>query len=242
MEDIISKFRQLSKIIFYKSYFYTIKSGFGFFNSKYSDYYINHELEKYLSGLKLSDVKKPLSILTYDLANSKPICWHSFHDTHKEYDLWKIIRGSVAAPTYYSPFVLDYHTLIDGGVVTNNLSELIFTHALIHYGEQEEFLQISIGTGNYNPKITNIPSGLLSWSGSLINIIFHAYASYEMNTLKKISNVKNLKQFYRLDINLKEDIILDDYTAFDKMDEIFTEWLEQNQTWLDDICEELIKC
>jgi patatin-like phospholipase/acyl hydrolase len=242
LEDIISQFRQLSKIIFYKSYFYTIRSGFGFFNSKYSDYYINNELEKYLSGLKLSDVKKPLSILTYDLANSKPIFWHSFHDTYKKYDLWKIIRGSVAAPTYYSPFVLDSHTLIDGGIVTNNLSELIFTHALVYYGQQEEFLQISIGTGNYNPKITNIPSGLWSWSGSLIHIISNSYASYEMNTLKKISNVKNLKQFYRLDINLKEDITLDDYTAFDKMDEIFIEWLEQNQTWLDDICEELIKC
>jgi patatin-like phospholipase/acyl hydrolase len=74
--------------------------------------------------------------------------------------LWKLVRGSTATPTYFPPFVLDSHTLIDGGVVTNNLSELIFTHALVHYGQQEEFFQISISTGNYNPKMTHTPSGM----------------------------------------------------------------------------------
>ncbi len=241
VEEIIELFKKLSKIIFYKSYFYTLSSGFGLFNSKYSDYYINSEFKNFFAGLKLADAQKPLSILTYDLANSKPICWHSFHDTHKEYELWKLVRGSTAAPTYFPPYVLDSHTLIDGAVVTNNLSELIFTHALVHYGQQEEFLQISIGTGHYNPKIKQIPSGMLSWAGSLINVFFNASASYEMNTLKKISKIENLKHFYRLDITLDEDIMLDDYTAFDKMDLIFVKWLEQNQSLLDDICEKLIK-
>jgi hypothetical protein len=45
-----------------------------------------------------------------------------------------------------------------------------------------------------------------------------------------------------LDINLEEDITLNDFTAFDKMDQIFTQWLEQNKPLLDEICEELIKC
>jgi patatin-like phospholipase/acyl hydrolase len=242
IEQVIELFKRIAKIIFYKSYFYTIKSCFGLLQSKYSDYYINTEFEKFFTGLKLSDAKKPLSILTYDLANSSPICWHSFHDTHKEYDLWKLVRGSTSAPTYFPPFILDSHILIDGGVITNNLSELIFTHALVYYGHQEEFFQISIGTGNYNPKITHTPSGLWSWSSSIINVFFNASASYEMNTLKKISKIENLKHFFRLDIDLDKDIKLDDYTAFDKMDNIFAKWLEQNQSWLDAICEQLMKC
>jgi len=233
VEEIIRLFKEISHIIFYKSYYYTIKSVFGLLNSKYPDYYINQEFEKFFTGLKLADVKKPLSILTYDLANSKPICWHSYHDTHMEYDLWKLVRGSTAAPTYFPPFELNSHTLIDGGVVTNNLSELIFTHALVYYGQQEDFFQISIGTGNYNPKPAQTPSGMWSWAGSLINVFFNASASYEMSTLKKLSKIENLKHFYRLDINLDEDITLDDYTAFDKMDQIFDQWLEHNQAHLD---------
>ena len=241
VEEIIKQFKEISKTIFYKSYFYTMSSGFGLFNSKYPDCYINNEFQNFFKGLKLADAKKPLSILTYDLANSKPICWHSFHDTHKEYDLWKLIRASTAAPTYFPPFVLDSHTLIDGGIVTNNLSELIFTHALVYYGQQEDFFQLSIATGNYNPNIIHTPNGLYSWSSSLLNVFFNASASYEMNTLKKLSKIENLKHFYRLEINLEEDITLDDYTAFDQMDQIFAKWLKENQSYLDNICEELNK-
>lgn len=242
VEEVIEQFKKISKIIFYKSYFYTLTSGFGILNSKYSDYYINTELEKFFTGLKFYDVKKPLSILTYDLANSTAICWHSFESTHKEYDLWKLVRSSTAAPTYFPPFVLDSHILIDGGIIANNLSELIFTHALEYYGQQEDFFQISMGTGNYNPKMTHTPSGIWSWAGSLINVFFTASASHAMSTLNKLSKIENVKHFYRLNINLEEDIILDDYTTFNKMEQIFEQWLTQNKTILDEICEQLLKC
>lgn len=240
LDDVISLFKQISNNIFYKSYFYTFKSLFGVFNSKYPDYYIDSELQKIFQGLTLGDIKKPLSILTYDLSTGKPLCWQSFNDTHKEYDLWKLIRSSCSAPTYFQPFILNEHILIDGGVITNNLSELIFTHSLSYYGFNEQFFQLSIGTGCYNPKLNNTPSGLWSWSNSLINVFFNASASYEMNTLKKLSNLENIKHYYRLNINLEEDIMLDDYTAFDKMEKIFNKWLEENSSFLDTICNELL--
>lgn len=241
VEEVINIFKEISKKIFYKSYFYTVRSGFGLFNSKYPECYINQEFSKFFSELKLSNAKKPLSILSYDLASSTPICWHSYHDTHKEQDLWKVVRGSTAAPTFFPPFVLDNHILIDGGVVTNNLSELIFTHALVHYGHEEEFFQVSIGTGIYNPKVTSTPSGLWSWAGSIINVFSNASGSYEMKTLKELSKIENLKHFYRLEIPLDENIILDDYSAFNKMDKIFETWLVDNQSLLDNICDELMK-
>lgn len=241
VEEVIVLFKDLSKTIFYKSFFHTIRSGFGVFDSKYPDYYINKEFKNFFSELKLSDSKKPLSILTYDLANSKPICWNSYHDTHQNYELWKLVRASTAAPTYFPPFILDSHILIDGGVVANNLSELIFTNALIHFGHNDDFFQLSIGTGSYNPKISNAPTGMWSWSGSIIDVFINASSTYEMNTLKKLSKLNNLKHYYRLDLSLDENIILDDYTAFDKMDKIFEKWLNENQILLDQICEELLK-
>ncbi len=240
VKEIIDLFKELSKVIFYKSYYYSITSGFGLLSSKYPECYINEEFQKFFKDMKLSDVKKPLSILTYDLANSKPICWHSY-SCASDYNLWEIVRGSTAAPTYFPPYKLESHLLVDGGVVTNNLSELIFTHALTHFGKEENFFQLSIGTGSYNPKPHNAPSGLLSWSGSIINVFFNASASYEMGQLKKLSLIENLKYFYRVDINLETDITLDDYNAFDQMDQIFTKWLEANIDYLNNICDDLIK-
>ena len=51
---------------------------------------------------------------------------------------------------------------------------------------------------------------------------------------------ENLKQFHRLDIQLDKDIQLDDYTAFDKMDWIFCNWLSENNDLMNLICQELI--
>ena len=238
IDDTIQLFKNVSKNIFYRSYFHIIKSGSGLFDSKYTDYYINLELQKYFNDIKLTDIKKPFTILTYDIQNSSPKCWHSHNEKHDHY-LWEIIRSSTAAPVYFPPYKLNEHVLIDGGVVANNLSEFIFTHALVHFGPDEEFYQISIGTGNFNPTPTTIPTGLWSWSGNLINVFFNASSTYEMNTLKKLSKIEKLKHFHRLDINLNQDILLDDYTAFDKMDIIFQQWLTTNQTLLDQICFEL---
>lgn len=239
VEDIIHKFKTLSSLIFYRSYTYMVQSGFGILYSKYPDLNINEQFQKFYQDLKLSDVKKPLLILTHDLSKNKPKCFHSYKEKN-DYNLWEIIRGSTAAPTYFPAYELDEYMLIDGGIVANNLSDLIFTHALTHYGKEEEYFQISIGTGCYNPKLSSPPSGLWSWSGPILNVLFSAASINDMNNLKRIGVYDNLKHFYRLDLNLDDDITLDDYTAFDKMDNIFDKWLEENKTELDKICEELI--
>jgi len=244
LEEIIKKFKELSSQIFYKSYFYTIKSMFGVLDSKYPDYYINYEFQKLYKELKISDIKKPFIILTYDLSSSKPKCFHSYHkidDNNLDYLLWELIRSSTAAPTYFPAYQLNNLTLIDGGIVANNLSELSFTHALSHFGNDENFLQLSIGTGNYLPKFNNPPSGLLSWSGPIFDVLFSAASTNDMNKLMKIGRYENLKHFFRLDINLNENILLDDYNAFDKMDIIFNKWLNENKDEIDKICDEIIK-
>jgi patatin-like phospholipase/acyl hydrolase len=237
VKEFLKLFKELSKTIFYRSYYYIIKSGFGIFNSKYTDYYINQEFEIFFKDLKISDVKKPLTILSYDLIDSKPVYFDSYGQNH---NLWEVVRGSTAAPTYFPPYKLESYLLVDGGIVTNNMSELIFTKALSYYGIEEEFFQLSIGTGSYKPKINTPPSGILSWSGSIVDVFFNASSSFEMSELKKLSLIDNLKCFHRLEINLDNDISLDDYNSFDQMDLIYSKWLETNKEYLDKICDELI--
>lgn len=238
VKEFLKLFKELSKTIFYRSYYYILKSGFGIFNSKYTDYFINQEFEIFFNNLKLSDVKKPLTILSYDLVDSKPIYFDSYG---QDYNLWEVVRGSTAAPTYFPPYQLESKLLVDGGIVANNMSELIFTKALSYYGKEEEFFQLSIGTGSYKPKINTPPSGILSWSGSIVDVFFNASSSFEMSELKKLSLIDNLKCFHRLEINLENDISLDDYSSFDQMDQIYSKWLETNKEYLDKICDELMK-
>ena len=140
VRESIKIFKDMAPKIFYKSYWYSIKSGFGLINSKYPDYYVNNEFQNVFQNQKFSNVKKPLSILTYDLFNSKPKCFHSYKDDN-HHEIWQIIRGSSAAPTYFPAFKLENYILIDGGTVANNLSELIFYNALCYFGDEEDYYQ-----------------------------------------------------------------------------------------------------
>jgi patatin-like phospholipase/acyl hydrolase len=251
VKEIIDLLKNISKNIFYRSYYYYIISGFGLLQSKYSDYNINSEFEKYFKDFKLSDVKKPLSILSYDLVSSQPICWNSHQPknfiksynkpSNTDYNLWEIVRGSTSAPTYFSPYKLDSYLLIDGSIVVNNLSESIFINALTYYGKQENFFQLSIGTGYYNPKIENASFGLLFWTGSITDIIVNASSTHEMIQLNDLAVFENLKQYYRFDFEFETNIKLDDYNAFDEMDQIFSIWLVKNIDKLNILCDELIK-
>lgn len=251
LKDIIQLFKDFSKKVFYRSYYQMITSGFGLFYSKYDDMMINNELQLLFAGYRLCDLKKPLSILTFDLLSNKSKCFSSVtkNKEESEMDLWGIIRGSTAAPTYFDPYILknNYerdsynYRLIDGGVVTNNLSESIFIDALSYYGDKETYYQLSVGTGTYIHNYNMMSSGLIGWSGPIIDIFFAASSSYEMEALKNISKFDNLKQFHRVDIELEQDIKLDDCDAFITMDSIFEQWLEKNRNYLDTISDELLE-
>lgn len=259
VESIIKIFKDIAPKIFYKSYYYSLSSTFGMTNSKYPDYYINQELEKIFGTKKISELSKPFTILSYDLNKTKPIQFHSHkkhhHSEHvmdlsesnqyvhletKDFDLWKIIRASTAAPTYFPPMQIDNLLLVDGGVVVNNLSELIFINALEHWGTNEEYYQLSLGTGFFNSKHERKPSGLISWSTKILDVLFAASSAYETLATKKLSKIQNLKQFHRINLELEKDIGLDDYNTFDLMDKIFESWLANNKELLDKICDELL--
>lgn len=240
VDELIIFIKKMSRNIFYRSNFYTLVSAFGILRSKYLDSNIDTELKNFLDNKKFSEIDKPLLILTYDLNSNKPIYYKNYEDINNDIPLWKIIRGSISAPSYFKPFALDDKILIDGGIVSNNLSDLIINEAINYYDENEIFYQLSLGTGLYLPKNKRSPSGLLYWSNLILDTIFNASSEYQLDLLKNQNKIDNLKYFHRLNFILDEPIELDDYTAFDKMDLIFNKWLDNNSTILDKICDELL--
>jgi len=241
LDYIIDKLKLVGNNIFYKSKYYSIISLFGLINSKYPDIHVNKEFEFIFKDNKLKDIDKPYIILCYDLVSQNPIYYASYDDSLNDELLWKIIRSSTAAPILFPPYKLNDKILIDGGIVNNDLSELIYTKALNYY-ENEEFIQLSIGTGIYKPKLTPMPLGLLSWNKTILETIFYAHSKYEYNTMKDLSKINNLKHFFRINILLDKYISLDDFNAFNEMDLIFDEWIsnKDNINYLDEICNILI--
>ena len=238
LSEILDLFKVKSKDMFFRSYVYMFRSGLGLFNSKYPDYFIEKALKELFDEILLYECKKPLVILTYDMKHSTPLCFSSYKNYFNYFEIWKVIRGSTSAPTYFPPFQLDNYLLVDGGMVTNNLSEMSFINAMEHFGSEKEFMELSIGTG-YSLQEHNA-RGLIGWSSSIFDVLFRANSLYEMEILKKLSKFENLKKFYRLDFKMEKDIYLDDYNAFGKMDEIFKQWLEDNDDYLTQIANELV--
>jgi patatin-like phospholipase/acyl hydrolase len=239
VEDMLKMFKDISYNIFSIPYRYRISSAFGLLNAKYPDEGINSQLEKLCNNVKLSDIKKPLSILTYDINSNLPINYSSIKDN--DILLWKVIRASSSAPTYFSSFDIDEYTLIDGGMVVNNMCEYAFMNALEYFGNDCDFIQLSLGTGIFNKK-NKKPNTLLDWFDIILTMKFNISTMYENVMIRDLVKNNPKNEYNRFDFNLESYIGLDDYTAFDKMDNIFDTWLEDNKSQLDkfilDISEE----
>jgi len=239
VKELINMFESISRKMFYRSWCDVFTSFNGLLYSKYSHYYIEQEFKKIFGDIRLNQVKKPLTILSYDLQSHTPVSFESWTSPNSNIKLWKAIRGSTAAPTFFPPLVHDDFMLIDGGIISNNLSDFTYQGAKTFYGPEEKFLHVSIGTGRYLPKITYKPSGLWAWSG-LFGALFSASSNYRMCKLLTRPKIPNQPGFYRFDFILNTDIILDDCSSFEKIKEIFTGWLICNKSQLDQVCDELV--
>ena len=239
VNGLIEMFESISKKMFYRTWWDFFTSLNGLLYSKYSDYYIEYEFKKIFQEKRLCQVKKPLCILSYDLISHNPVTFESWSSTNSNIKLWKAIRGSTAAPTYFPPLVYDNYMLIDGGVISNNLSDITYHNAKKLFGPGEKFFQLSIGTGRYLPKITYVPSGLWGWLG-LFGVLFSASANYRMGKLLDKPKIPSQSGFFRLDIPLSQDIVLDNYNEFPNMKLIFANWLVHNKCKLDELCNELL--
>ena len=238
IDEIIELFQSTSKYIFYRSCCDICTSLNGLLYSKYSNYYIETQLQKLFNNIKLKHSIKPLSILTYDLSTHSPKSFHSYDNSINNIELWKLVRGSTAAPIFFPPFKNNDDILIDGAVIANNLSDYTYQNAKKYFGNNDKMLQLSIGTGIYLQNTYNIPSGLCSWL-NYFSTIFNISSNYIMNSSSRY-NLSNKSIFYRFDFILENDICLDDYNSFDTIKKIFDKWIIDNKDYIDDLCNELI--
>ncbi len=207
----------------------------------------------YGESTTIRDLIKPCCIISYDILNNIPLYFSK--DDFADMPVWKAVRASTAAPTYFYPYDLEYdhnnYLCIDGGVITNNPSQICLLKALRH--RKRKYYTFSMGTGYQADTTTHqksywssfLPSyGMLYWSRDILNTLFNATSTSQIIDLEDINTLIEHEpdhSFYRVNIKMDDSILLDDIHAFPKMKQIMDHWIEKNTDEIDFMCAALLR-
>lgn len=167
---------------------------------KYDDDNISAKLREVLGSDTLLGTDRLRSVLMMVMRNATTDSpWPIWNNPRARYNdplrancnlklpLWKLVRASTAAPTYFPPEVIEVggqqFVFVDGGVTTyNNPAWLAFLMATVEpYGlswatGEDNMLMVSVGTGNYpaandalTPGAMNILYNATTIPGALMN-------------------------------------------------------------------------
>ena len=139
-------------------------------------------LEKYFGNKLISESKKPIAVLAYDVENRKPRVITSYTD--QAIKATSAINATSAAPLYYPTVKIeDGSWLIDGSVVSNN-------PCLIGYNEARKYFKtdnikvFSVGTGRHLNNLDGEDSskwGPFGWlTNDILGILLESHADHEI--------------------------------------------------------------
>lgn len=232
MEHLLTAYEQVCKKIFERRWSHKISTAFGLLGNRYSDQPLEELLNEYFENLTPNEINKDFLVLSYDTMSSKNIYF-----TRKDFgDLpfSKIIRSTTAAPTYFSPCTFSFnnneYSCIDGGVITNNPSEIGY---LKFSPNDNRTLILSIGTGVFDENIGKV-KGLIGWSKNIFDVFSRASCNIQEDEIELLGCSP-----HRVNFSLKKNILLDDTSSFEEMSKLFDEWLLEHNNLLDELCLEL---
>jgi patatin-like phospholipase/acyl hydrolase len=160
---------------------------------------------------KLSDTEKDVFITSYNMTKQEPYFFRSW-ETNKNFILSEVIDAATAAPGLFPAVKINDEFYIDGGVITNNPTECIYSEILKkENGNPNKIKILSIGCGKLkkfevNHSITKW--GQLKWvtSGNIGLFI----GNEEIVNLQVKSFSESLKDKYlRIDGELEKISITD---------------------------------
>jgi patatin-like phospholipase/acyl hydrolase len=226
-------------------------------------------LDEKFGDVMLKDALTPLLVTTYEIKRGMPFYFLSRKaqiDSHENFKLKDIARATSAAPTYFTPSVIDRKlnenlACIDGGVFANNPS-------ILAYGEAKElwkgkttktfipdampsnndlpFFMLSIGTGN-TPKTLSIDDVMKyrtqKWIEPLIlNLLTQSVTASTHFTMQQLlpDYTDGTPRYRRLDLQVPEaNSNMDDVSEgnINTLLRLGQEYIEENESMLLDICD-----
>lgn len=213
--EVLKLYEEYGKKIFNKSPWKSAMSLGNLVDAKFPAKGIEEVLNIYLGDAKLSEALTDVIIPCYEIEQRTPFFFKSRkarENPDYDYKLKDVARATSAAPTYFQALKLkasapvDYFALIDGGVFANNPAMCAYSEAKKVFGNDEQIMLVSIGTGQLTRPITFDESkdwGLLEWARPLLGVVFDGVSGtvdYQLNQL--LSDDKNLKNYYRFQTKL----------------------------------------
>ncbi len=236
--DIVEIYERFGRDVFKSSLFQFIRSGGGLWDSKYSACKLERYFHTYFGDKKLRDSLVHVIIPAYEVECDKVIFFKSFYAKKSEnYDcvIKDLARATSAAPVYFRPATLvneagHSYTFLDGGVAVNNPTLEACIHAKEIFGEDIDYLVVSLGTGtNYGAKTKHIKkenilsAGLLGWGHKIVSLMMYAVneaTDYEM--IYQFNKNKLQKKYHRF-----QPILEGEHMAMDRVSESNIEALKE---------------
>ena len=213
----------------------------------YSNKVLKKELRNIFGSMKLGDLKKKVTIPTFDLDNEatedtkrtwKPKIFHNYpgSDSDAESLAADVALYTSAAPTYF-PVADGY---IDGGVFANNPSLVAIAQAISQSNAQsaraqiDEIVLLSVGTGVSLSYIkgNNLDWGYAQWVKPLLNILSDGVAGIADYQARQILG----ERYQRLQVIFAPDesIPMDAVKKIPRMNEIgYTCDISKARDWID---------
>jgi hypothetical protein len=165
---------------------------------KYSPDSLEATLEKFFADTQFNSALTPLLISSYDLQSQLPFFFKSHRiagDASYDWPVVSIARATSAAPTFFPPLHLtrdksnEDYCLVDGGVFVNNPSMAAYAEARALYPHAEEFIVVSVGTGDRQDQITFAVAqewGLFGWAKQIVPVLMDSVSEavdYQLKVL-----------------------------------------------------------
>ncbi len=215
--QLINLYAEKGDKIFSTNIFHKIATLDGITDEKYKSSGIESVLKDFFGSTMLSEALTPVLVPAYEIGLRTPFFFKSRHAKNPERDnydfpMWQVVRASSAAPTYFEPFKLklsqeegaDYYTFIDGGVYANNPSMCAFAEAKVMFGNQEDILMMSLGTGELSRAIPYEEAkdwGLINWAKPMLGIVFDGVSNTVDYQLRQLLTDT---RYYRIQSSLAE--------------------------------------
>ncbi|MDI1321196.1 MAG: patatin-like phospholipase family protein [Algoriphagus sp.] len=239
VDEITQKYFELGTKIFGKKYkWYRIFELDNLIKSKYDDAALEEELKNVFGDTLLGDQKKVKTALCIvakraDTNSVWPLNNHpkgkfydSGHGNNKAIPIWKCVRASAAAPTYFLPQSIEvggdngFAAFVDGGVsmANNPALQLLMVATLkgfpYHWQMGEDKLMVvSVGTGM--TKFKKLPqkigkSHLLDWAANLPEMFMQDASWQNQMMMQWLSRSPTAYEIDREVGVLSEDILSDE--------------------------------
>jgi patatin-like phospholipase/acyl hydrolase len=187
------------------------------FRPKYQNADLQRILREQFGDMTLNDLRVPVCIPSYELAEGVPRVFKSDHNPQLHWGgnqlAWKVAVASSSAPTFFPAYGLaaaDAH--IDGGLWANNPVLVGITEAMCFFNRDlGDVTVLSVGSGSHTKRIERGVAekrGLVQWGwdGDIVSVVFAAQAQSGHNFARMLLTDQ---RYLRVDVEMNRPVAMD---------------------------------